>query len=85
VVASAVRVKFKAIDLLDWLATNTQPHFCIGKRVVKTLVQEAVRIPETVSRKTLAAGENTANNRRLAPCRSQEQTFAVAASQRNTL
>jgi|GEM_PF-4170565 len=41
----------------------------------KTLAREAVRIPETVSRKALAAGGNTAHNRRLAPCRSQEQTY----------
>ncbi len=38
--------------------------------------QEAVRLPETVSRKALAAGENTANNRRrLTPYRSQEPTY----------
>jgi hypothetical protein len=37
--------------------------------------QEAVRIPETVSCKALAAGENTANHRWLATCRSQEHTY----------
>ncbi len=33
---------------------------------------QAVGIPETVSRKALAAGKHTANNRRLAPNRSRE-------------
>jgi hypothetical protein len=36
---------------------------------------QADRIPETVSRKALAAGENTADHRRLAPCRSQDLTY----------
>jgi len=40
-----------------------------------------------VSRKALAAGENSANNRRLAPCRSQEQMYPdrLLDAERNSL
>ncbi len=69
------KILFTARSRQEQLRENGIPDHAICFLNPTRSHQEAVRIPETVSRKVLAAGENTANNRRLAPNRSQEQSY----------